>query len=707
MGDTAPVRGHLPDENGDFVGRRTEVARLKAELTRHRIVTVTGVGGVGKSRLALHTARRIAARYPDGVWWADLTPLQGDRLLVATVADAVDLSDHTPGMPVAALGRWLAARRPLLVLDSCDHLAEPCALLVTELLAAAPALTVLATGRRPLGAEGERVMPLEPMPPTGRDALDLLRLRTSTTTGTGRRDARGATRAPGRWRSGPAAEICARLEGIPLALELAAAQIRIQGMGAVRAQIGSRFELLVHDERVWPQRHQTLRAAIGWSHELCDPLERLLWARLTVFRGPFEASSAAYVCAGGPLTPQTVPDILEALALKSVVGKEGGRDGGRYRLLDTVREYGAEWLERLGETEAVADRHAAHCLRLARQADAGWLGPDQLRWYTVISELHTDLRTALDRLLRTDPDDALALVGAVGFFWTCCGRLREARDHLEQALLLSGARGSDRARALWALGVALTLQGEFGAAQEVSEACAREARYAEYDVGTAPDAGGGPGERTLDAAYLAGLLALLTGRPTAALVVVGHVLDAVPGGPAASAARLRCLLVRVFGLTGLGRIDEARREALALREVCAELGEHWTRASLDYQLALTGLLEGRPAIAADHARAMLEGKRRLGDGFGVALGLDVLAAALAANGEGELAADVSGTGEAYWRSTGHAQRGMPELRALREKYAHRARETIGSPAYEEIFLRALSGHPQEGLDRALRGSPHR
>ncbi|MFF8610387.1 ATP-binding protein [Streptomyces sp. NPDC015346] len=700
MGDTAPVRGHLPDENGDFVGRRTETARLEAELAGHRLVTVTGVGGVGKSRLALHTARRIAARFPDGVWWADLTPLQGDRLLVATVADAVDLSDHTPGMPVAALGRWLAARRLLLVLDSCDHLAEPCARLVTELLAAAPDLTVLATGRRPLGADEERVMALEPLPPTGRDALDLLR----------RRDARGvAPRVPGRWRTGPAAEICARLEGIPLALELAAAQIRIQGMDAVRAQLGSRFDLLVHDERVWPRRHQTLRAAIGWSHELCDPLERLLWARLTVFRGPFDASSAAFVCAGGPLTPETVPEVLEALVLKSVVGKEGGRGSGRYRLLDTVREYGAEWLERLGETEAVADRHAAHCLRLARQADAGWLGPDQLPWYTVIAELHTDLRTALQRLLRTDPDGALALVGAVGFFWTCRGRLGEARDHLEQALLLSDARGSDRARALWALGLALTLQGEFTAAQEVSERCAREARHAEYDAGAASDAGGfvGPGERTLDAAYLAGLLALLTGRPMAALVVVGHVLDAVPGGPADSAARLRCLLVRVSGLTGLGRIEEARHEALALRQVCTDLGEHWTRASLDYQLALMGLLEGQPATAADHARAMLEGKRRLGDGFGVALGLDVLAAALAASGDGELAADVSGTGEAYWRSTGHAQRGMPELRALREKYAHRARETIGAPTYEEIFLRALSGHPQEGLDRALRGSPRR
>uniref|UniRef100_A0AAU2JKP5 Regulator n=1 Tax=Streptomyces sp. NBC_00049 TaxID=2903617 RepID=A0AAU2JKP5_9ACTN len=688
------MRGHLPDENTGFVGRRAELRRIAAELAEHRLVTITGVGGVGKSRFALRLAGRLADGFPDGAWWADLTPLQGDRLLVATVSDSVDLSDHTPGMPSAALAQWLAPKRMLLVLDSCDHLAEPCARLVADLLAAAPGLTVLVTSRRPLGVEGERVITLEPLPAAGRDAMDLLRRRTVG-------DPRSGPRVPGQWQTAHATEICTRLEGIPLALELAAAQIRLQGIDAVREQLGSRFELLVNHERVWPQRHQTLRTAIGWSYELCGPLERLLWARLTVFRGPFDLASASFVCEGGPLTPDTLPAALDALVRSSVVQQEGSR----YRMLDTLREYGATWLAKLGETETVADRHAVSCLDTARQADAEWFGPGQLAWYGTIDERYTDLCTALDRLLRTDPDAALALAGSVGFFWSCCGRLREARDYLEQALLLSDARGAERARALWALGVVLTLQGEFAVAQDISEQCAREARHAEY--ASARGEAVGPGDMTLDAAYLVGLLALLTGRPMAALVVAGHVLDAVPGEPAASAARLRCQLVRVFGLTGLGCLDEARDEALALRALCVDRGEYWTRAYLDYQLALIGLLEGDPEAAADHARAMLEGKRKLGDGFGVALGLDVLAAALAACGDGELAADVSGTGEAYWRSTGHAQRGMPELRALRQKSEHTARESIGSPTYEEIFLRALSGLPQEGLDRALRGPHHR
>ncbi|MFJ3785265.1 ATP-binding protein [Streptomyces sp. NPDC090093] len=700
MRDTASVRGHLPDENPGFVGRRTELERVSAALAEHRLVTVTGVGGVGKTRLALRAAHRAAERYPDGAWWTDLGQLDGERLLVALVADSVDLADHTPGTSAAGLCRRLADDRLLLVLDSCEHLAEPCARLVAELLAAAPGLTVLATSRRPLGVAGEKTIALDPLPPSGPDALALLR------------------RAAGEDfpAAGPAGEICVRLEGIPLALELAAAQIRLQGAEAVRDQLGSRldappgarFDLLAHTERVWPSRHQTLRAAIGWSHELSTPLERLLWARLSVFRGPFDLASATAVCGGGPLDRATLPEALDGLVRSSVVRPPDA--AGRHRMLDTIREYGATWLDRTGEAGTVADRHAAHFRGLARRAETEWHGARQLRWYRTVDAHHTDLRTALERLLRTDPDAALDLVGSVAFAWSCRGRLREARDGLEQALVLSEARGRVRARALWALGVTLVLQGEFGPAQDVSERCAREARHAEYAEPAEPAGTGAgrdrPGDLTLDAAALAGLLALTTGRPTAADVVVGHVLDAARGGPADSAARLRCHLVRVFALTGLGRLAEARERALRLRALCEELDEHWTRTALEYQLALTGLLEGDPATASAHARAMLEGTRRLGASLGVALGLDVLATALAAAGEGERAADVSGTGEAYWRSTGQPRRGLPGLRALHEKYTDTVRASIGEPAYEEIFLRALTGLPQDGLDRALRGPGH-
>ncbi|MEU3606756.1 NB-ARC domain-containing protein [Streptomyces sp. NPDC035033] len=686
------MRGHLPDENPGFTGRRTELKRVTAALAEHRLVTVTGVGGVGKTRLALRAAHRVRRRHPDGAWWADLGQLDGERLLTALVADSVDLTDHTPGTDTGALRRRLAGTRLLLVLDCCDHLADACGRLVAELLDAAPGLTVLATSRRPLGVPGEHTVLLDPLPPTGPDALALLRTATGEDL-----------------PAGPAGEICVRLEGIPLALELAAAQIRLQGTEAVRDQLGSRltappdarFDLLAHPERVWPARHQTLRAAIGWSHELADPLERLLWARLSVFRGPFDLAGATAVCAGGPLTPATLPAALDGLVRASVV--RPADPAGRHRLLDTIREYGAGWLDRLGETGTVADRHAAHFRALAAHGDTAWHGTPQLHWHHAVDTHHTDLRTALDHLLRTDPDAALDLVGSVAFAWSCRGRLREARAGLEQALLLSEARGRVRARALWALGVTLVLQGDLGPAQDVSERCAREARHAEHPPDRPPTAPEPyrPGALTLDAAALAGLLALSTGRPHAALVVVGHVLASARGGPTDSAAALRCHLVRVFALTGLGRLAEARADAHALRTRCDALDEHWTRTALEYQLALTGLLEGDPAAAAGHARAMLAGTRALGAGLGVALGLDVLATALAAAGDGERAADVSGTGEAYWRATGQPRRGLPGLRALHAHHTASVRAALGEPAYEEIFLRALTDLPQAGLDRAL------
>ncbi|WP_455362114.1 ATP-binding protein [Streptomyces sp. SYSU K21746] len=672
------MRGHLPPETSSFVGRRAELATVERAMTSHRLVTLTGTGGVGKTRLALRVASRTADRFPDGTWWADLSALDGDRLLVTVVADAVDLSDHTP-RPIEALSDWLAPRRLLLVLDSCEHLAHACGQLVAELLTAAPGLTVLATSRQPLQLPAEHVYEVEPLRADGPDALELFSRRMT--------DAQHSPAgASGVEPNGAVAEICRRLEGIPLALELAAAQVHQYGVEGVRAQLDSRFDVLARSEDVWPRRHRTLRTAVGWSHELCEPLERLLWARLTVFRAGFDPASASEVCSGGPLTEAAVPGLLNSLVAKSVVR----RDGRRYRMLDTIREYGAAWLQALGEHDAVSDRHAELCLRLARQAEAGWLSADQARWYGRIQDAHTELCTALDHLLTARPGQALELAGTTGFFWACCGHLHEARGYLEHALARSQDPGPHRVRALWALGVALTLQGEYDAAQRLSERCVQAARR----EGSADD--------TLDAAYLTGLIALLTGRPQTAHRTVDALLHTQPGtSPAASAPRLRCHLVKVFALTGMGRLTEAREEAHALRRLCVALGERWTRAYLDYQLAVIALLQADPERAVEHARAMLVGKRGLGDSFGLALGLDVLAAGLAAQGEGERAAHVFGTSEAFWRSTGHPQRGTPELRPVREECERAARATAGDQAYEDAFRRGASGAPQAELSAVL------
>ncbi|QRX90795.1 ATP-binding protein [Streptomyces noursei] len=674
------MASNIPEESTSFVGRLSELRRLSGELTRHRLITLTGTGGVGKTRIAMRAARAAAARFPDGVHWAPLWPLDGDQLLVATVCDAVGLADHSARTPVAALCEWLADKDLLLVLDSCEHLVAACRDLVGDLLTAAPGVTVLVTSREPLGVPAEWITEIGPLPCTGEN--DALALFTE----------RAGAAAPDLPLTDPtnarAADlICRRLEGIPLALELAGAQLAHRPLAQVAERLGSRLDALDGSGVSWTPRHRTLRTAIGWSHELCAPLERLLWARLSVFRGTFDADSAAAVCADGPLTADTVRTALAGLTAKSVLS----RQGNRFRMLDTLREYGRMWLAELDETTDVADRHAEHFVGLGRRAEDGWLGPDQVTWYGRIAGAYVDLCTALDHLLDSAPGRAQELCAAIGFFWTCCGHLHEARDYLERALAAEDAPGPARTRALWALGVAVLLQGELHTAESLGRQCARAAREA------------GDQDAMLAAGYLIGLTHLMAGRPLTAHTVADQVLGPPPHDPFGSAARLRCHLVRLFALTALGRLDEARHTATVLRQGCVQRGEYWSRSYTDYQLALVSLLQERPEESADHARAMLAAKRLIGDKFGIALGLDLLAAAIAAQGKGALAAQVHGGGQAIWRTVGHPQRGTPELRAVREQCEQRARAAIGDGAYAAIFDRAAEQNPETLLARILAG----
>ncbi|MFF0742678.1 ATP-binding protein [Streptomyces sp. NPDC004111] len=678
--------GNLPEETTSFVGRRSDLARVDHALATQRLITLTGPGGVGKSRLALRAARQAAVRHPDGVWWADLAPLHDDQLLVATVCDAVDFADHTLRMPAEALCESLQGKRLLLVLDSCERLAAPVAHLVGELLTTVPGLTVLATSRQPLGARGEVLLDVPPLPLGGGEdgAAALFRDRA-------RRIVPGAgLDVPPD--SDDVEAICAHLEGIPLAVELACAQL--DDFRTVRdvadrltSRTASRLDVLAQDG-IWPQRHRAMRTAIGWSHELCTPLERLLWARLSVFRGDFEEADARVVCAGGPLDGALVSHALRGLIRKSVVRQA---PDATCRMLDTLREYGAMWLDELGERTAAAARHADYYADLARQADEGWLGAQQTAWYRRLGAAHADLCAALDHLLAGDPEQASAMAGRVCFFWACCGHLHEARGYLEKALAAYDVPGPHRSRALWALGFAATLQGDHHSARSFGEQCAVAAWQAKNP------------EDMLSAAYVLGVTYLMMGRPRAALTVAERCLAARPGEPFSSASQLRCRLVRVFALTALGQYGTASAAATELRRICTEHGESWTRAYADYQLALIALLQGRAEESAAHARAMIDAKYRLGDGFGIALGLDLLAAALAARGDGRQAALMYGTGQSYWEQVGHPQRGTPELGPVRDRCERLARAAIGDQAFELAYAEGAANH-ESALAHALLGT---
>lgn len=670
--ESGAVPGNLPPESASFVGRERELGLLDGLLRERRLITLTGVGGVGKSRLALRAAARARREHPDGVWWVELSPLRDPRLLTATVAHAVGLADHSAAPLDEELCAWMADRTLLLVLDTCEHLVADCRHLVGELLQSAPGLTVLVTSREPLGSPGERVVDVRPLPCEGpdSDALALFRARALTAaprTAAAFADPDGA---------GVAADVCRRLDGIPLALELAGARMRRWSLEQMAERLGARFDVLSDSRTARPPRHRTMRTAIGWSHELCEPVERLLWARLSVFSGDFDAAAARAVCAGGPLPAARVERVLAGLVAKSVVRRTEERGTGtRFRMLDTIREYGHGWLAELGEDRLVADRHAHWYAALARAADQGWLGPGQVDWYRRMTAERAQLRTALEHLLGADPTAALEMAGALWFYWFACGHAREGRGFLERALRAAPPVGAAYNQAQWALGLTAMLQGDMDAAREIGARCAgAAARLADP-------------ERELRAAYLSAVSVLMPGDPVRALALAGPRARAAHGGRTSAPGWLLCKLATGYALCDLERYEEATAEARSLREACAELGERWLRAYADYILAVAALGLGDHGEAARHVRAMLSGKRLLGDRFGIALGLDVLAAAVAALGDGELAARLLGTGHAWWRTVGRPQMGgSPSLTALRDRGERQARAAIGDAAYETAFL---------------------
>ncbi len=404
-------------------------------------------------------------------------------------------------------------------------------------------------------------------------------------------------------------------------------------------------------------------------------MERLLWARLSVFSGDFDVAAARAVCSGGPLSATRVERVLGGLVAKSVVRRTQERGAGtRYRMLDTIREYGHDWLAELGEVRTVADRHAHWYAALSRAAGRDWMGPRQVDWYRRMTAEHPQLRTALEHLLGTDPAAALEMAGALWFFWFSCGHVHEGRGFLERALRTAPQAGAGYAQGLWALGLTAVLQGDVDTARELGERCIRAAAHLADP------------EAELRAVHLRAVSLLLPGDPARALELAGPKARAGEGEPADGPGRLLCRLVTGYALCDLQRFEEAAEEARDLREACADLDEHWLRAYADYVLAVAAFGLGHHEEATRHVRAMLSGKRLLGDRIGIALGLDLLAAAVAALGDGELAARLLGTGHAWWRTVGRPQMGSPSLTALREQGERQARAAIGDAAYESAFL---------------------
>ena len=479
------THGTLPEPRTRFVGRDAAQGELEALVREQQLVTMVGIGGVGKTRLALEVARRAASGFADGAWFVDLAPVGGDAGVARAVAGAIGAVEG-PGVEVIdAVTAALRDQRSLLVLDNCEHVLDAAVGVVQRLGRACPGVHVLATSRQPLHVAGEQVWQVATLPLPGRQAAheggEAFAARAATSEAARLFLDRARRVDPGfaidASNAEAVVELCRRLDGIPLAIELAAARLRVLSVKELVSRLGQRLQLLSQPTRDGAARPRTLRAALDWSHDLLDASEQRVFRRLAVFAGGWTVDAAEQVCAEGDAEAWEVLDVLERLAERSLVHVERDADGrARHRLLETVREYALERLDASEEADAQRAVHTAHFVALAEASVGRLSGPEAPVWLDRLSADHENLRVATSRAVEAgDAETAWRLVGALREFWFTRGHFEEGRRVSESALALTGEGPPTvaRARALDAAGVMAWLQGRPEAARgHLSEALA-------------------------------------------------------------------------------------------------------------------------------------------------------------------------------------------------------------------------------------------
>ena len=686
-----PSKTNLTHRLSSFIGRKKELAQVHQYLAQTRLLTLIGVGGCGKTRLAQQVARELVSThsFEDGVWWVELAALQDPELVSQAVTQTLGVRESFDQPDIESLIDYFAERKLLLVLDNCEHLLAACAQVAEKLLLGSPRLKILATSREPLGLAGETTFlvpslslpesthSLLPSDLTGYDAptLFLERARSVLPSFTVTEQNMPAI-----------LQVCQRLDGIPLALELAAARVNVLTVEQIAERLADRFTLLTSSNRaaVLP-RHQTLRAAIDWSYDLLSEKERILFRRLAVFSGGFVLSAAEAICAGDDLARTEILDELSRLVSKSlVVAEVFGQRQARYHSLEMIRQYALHLLRESGEEQPLRDRHCYWFLVLAEEARTQWRGPRQKEVFDRLEIEHDNLRAALEWIKRDSgsTERGLRFGSALWRFWEIHGHLREGLQHLTDILAHPNAqaRSSRRAKALYGAGYLSMMQG-------TEQSCASSETFMSESLAIAQELN----EAKLIAfgIYGLGILARYRGDHERAirqlqesLTLFRQLGDRVG------------MYIALYNLaetaTARGEYDKAQtlhEESLALKRVQED---EWSIANSLMSLAALARLQGKNQQAIENIQEGLTLFQKIGDLTNVAFSLLEFSIIAAAEGHSQVAVQIYAAADRLLEDLGYPREHA--YRAESEQQLAITRSRIGDARFKTAWEggRALS-----------------
>ncbi|MHA4850580.1 protein kinase domain-containing protein [Rhodococcus sp. MSC1_016] len=687
-------RGNLPLELSSFVGRRHELTEAKNLLASSRLLTLVGMGGVGKTRLALRLATSIHREFPDGAWLVELDDVRTASRLIDVVAATLGVRDHTGRSLREIVFDFLSSRALLLVLDNCEQVVDAVADLATALLQHNRNLRILVTSREPLAIAGEatlRVPPLTVPDPDREPSLQGLPRYDAVSLFTERAATAVSTFTLTDANKSAVTHICHRLDGLPLPIELAAARLRAMSPEQILQRLSDRYALLTRGTRGAPSRQQTLRLCVDWSYDLCSPLEQRTWERLSVFTGGFDLDAAEHVCAEN-LQPGELLDSVATLVDKSILIREEHGTAVRFRLLETLRAYGREKAEQSGDYHDLRRRHRDWYRELARTAADEFIGPRQIEWIARISSEQPNLREAMDFCLAEDDvESGLQIATPLFQLWGSRGQLSEARRWLDQFLSRHGAHPTTATiRAIYADCLMTGQQRDY----QRAAALAAQARTLAEQI-TDPIA-----HAIVD--HTEGLVGLFTGdldRAAASLERAQPVFRLAENDTA-----LRIESLTLLGLayqlldTEPHRAIECYEEALAITKAH---GESVYRAYALWAMAVAQWRLGAQSRAIELLEEGLRLARLVDDPVSCANCVEVLAW-IAGTSDPERASTLMGAAEALGRAAGSPSVFAPTLFVHHEECERSARRMLASRVFEQTWQHGMTMDLASAVSYALR-----